>query len=821
MPDPPSSLKQQPPRGSGNRVTFRLYLATLLLTGAVFCLLGWQVYHSYQVTKQTVGTELRLKELAGTIVYLDEVLTMSARMAALTGELRWEERYRFFERKLDTAIKEVRRLSPKVDSEAASQTDTANIRLIEMENRAFQLVRQGRQAQAQAILSSEGYERQKRIYAQGMDRFTALLNSRAEATLSNERDKAFFAAAVLVGLLPVLFLTWVVVLWNLRRWQWAFEDSSRLVRQHAQSLETANQTLEQDILQRRGAEEALRKSEERFQLIAHATNDAIWDWDLLTNRVWWNEGVQALFGYSADQIGKDASWWMEHIHPEDRERVVSGISGAIEAGQQFWSDEYRYLREDSSYAQVLDRGYVIRDNGKPVRMIGAMLDVTVRKQAQEQLLHNAFYDALTDLPNRALFMDRLGQLVERSKRRKDYLFAALLLDFDRFKIVNESLGHMVGDQLLIAIARRLETCLRPGDTFARLGGDEFVILLEDVKEANGATRVADSIQKELTVPFNLSGQEVFIDVSIGIALSATGYGRPEDLLRDAETAMYRAKAHGKGRYEMFDSDMHARAVAFLRLETELRRAVERQELFLHYQPMVSLKTGQITGCEALVRWRHPQRGVVSPADFIPVAEETGLIMLIGDWVLREACAQNKAWQQAGLPPLCVTVNISARQFRGKGFCPSIAQVLRETGLAAQHLRLELTESSVMEDIDQTLSMLWEMKGLGVELSMDDFGTGYSSLGYLSRFPFDVLKMDRSFVRNITTNPHDARIAVVVIALAHSLKLKVVAEGVEEEKQLAFLRSQWCDEVQGYLFSPAVSPEAFSEMVQQGRNLAAG
>lgn len=572
-----------------------------------------------------------------------------------------------------------------------------------------------------------------------------------------------------------------------------------------------------NVTEHKKAQEALDKSEERFRLVARATNDALWDWDLVTNKIWWNDGIYTLFGFLPGQVGPDVLWWTEHIHPEDRDRIVSGIRTVINSGDRFWSDEYRFSRADGTFAHVFDRGYVMPDEkGQPIRMIGAMLDITDRKRAEDQLLRNAFYDILTGLPNRALFMDRLGRSIERAKRRKDYVFAALFMDFDRFKVVNESLGHAVGDQLLIAIARRLETCLRPSDTFARLGGDEFVILLEDVKDISDATRIADRIQKELTLPFDLNGQEIFTAVSIGIAFSAKGYDRSEELLRDAEMAMYRAKSHGKARYETFDTELHSKAVGLLRMEADLRRAVERQEFLLYYQPIISLQTGQITSCESLLRWKRAPDEFISPVDFIPIAEETGLIIPIGEWVLRTACAQNKAWQAAGLPAVPVTINISARQFKQKDLSHMIAQVLRETALDSKFLRLELTESVVVENAEEAVIILKELKALGVELSMDDFGTGYSSLTYLKRFPFDSLKIDRSFVNNITQNADDAAIAAAIISLAHNLKLKVVAEGVETEKQVLFLRAQHCDEAQGYLFSRPVPAEVFVDLIKEGK-----
>ncbi|HEX8853774.1 MAG TPA: EAL domain-containing protein, partial [Pyrinomonadaceae bacterium] len=391
------------------------------------------------------------------------------------------------------------------------------------------------------------------------------------------------------------------------------------------------------------------------------------------------------------------------------------------------------------------------------------------------------------------------------KRRDSRLFAVLFLDLDRFKIVNDSLGHMVGDQLLVGIGRRLETCLRPGDTVARLGGDEFTILLEDLNDAEEAIEVAGRLQKEVSLPFNLNGHEVFTTVSIGIALSTTGYERPEEVLRDADTAMYRAKTQGKARHEVFDKAMHARALNLLQLETDLRRAVEREEFFLHYQPIVSLETGLIRGFEALVRWQHPERGPVSPIDFIPVAEETGLIIPIGEWVLAEACREVKRWQAMfpSYPPLQISVNISGKQLMKSDLIEQVRRVLHETGIEARALKLEITESIMMENIESAISILNHLRALGVELSIDDFGTGYSSLSYLHRFPVSTLKIDRSFVGRMDGNNENAEIVRTIVMLARNLDMDVIAEGVETESQVTQLRALRCEYGQGYHFSKPV------------------
>ncbi len=444
-------------------------------------------------------------------------------------------------------------------------------------------------------------------------------------------------------------------------------------------------------------------------------------------------------------------------------------------------------------------------------------DIPKRKQLEEQLLHDAFHDQLTGLPNRALFLNRLAQAIQRTKRYREpsgsYLFAVLFLDLDRFKVINDSLGHTVGDQLLMAIADRLETCMRPGDTIARLGGDEFTVLLDDIKAASDAAQIAERIQQELTLPFNLSGHEVFVTASIGIVLSVEGEATPESLLRNADTAMYRAKILGKARYALFDTEMHTHAVALLQLETDLRRAIERQEFQIYYQPIVSLETGRIVGFEALVRWQHPQRGLVSPGEFIPLAEETGLIIPIGQWVLREACYQMRAWQMQfpRVPPLLISVNLSVKQFSQPDLIEQISQILRETGLDARSLKLEITESVIME-VESAAAKLFQLQALDIQLCVDDFGTGYSSLSYLHRFPINALKIDRSFVLNTGVKDEKWEIVRAIVTLAQNLSMDMTAEGVEVMEQLAQLKVLKCKHGQGYLFSKPVNSEVAGALI---------
>ncbi len=446
------------------------------------------------------------------------------------------------------------------------------------------------------------------------------------------------------------------------------------------------------------------------------------------------------------------------------------------------------------------------------------MEIKERKKVEEQLSHNALFDILTEFPNRTLFLERLGQALERSKRYPNYFFAVLCLDVDRFKVINDSLGHSLGNDLLIGIAHRIEKCVGESETIARIGGDVFAILLEDGQNGSNSVSVANRIRNELALPFKLDGHEIFVTTSVGIALNVQEYEHPEDILRDADTAMHHAKTLHKGHYSVYDQNMHSQVMQTLNMEAELRRAIEQQEFRIHYQPIVSLETGKIAGCEALVRWQHPKRGLLAPNEFISQAEETGLIVPLGDWILKTACVQNKIWQEKGLPPLYVSVNLSMLQLKEKNFSSTIKQTLKEANLDPRFLKLELTENIIMENPNEIGEVLKKLNEIGTQACLDDFGTGYSWLTYLRHSPFQILKIDRSFVRDVIFNSYDAAIIKAIIALAHSLHLKVTAEGVETPEQLVFLRSLGCHEIQGYLFSRPVPPDDFSKLVQEGLSL---
>ena len=572
-------------------------------------------------------------------------------------------------------------------------------------------------------------------------------------------------------------------------------------------------------------EEKLRVSEERYTLAVGGANDGIWDWDLDTDTVYFSPRWKSMLGFMDGEIGDQPEELFGRVHPEDLTKLKEDVNLHLEGLTPHLQSEFRVFHKDGAYRWMLYRGLAVNNNGsRPARLAGSQTDITDRKRAEQLLEHKALHDELTDLPNRALFMDRLGHVLEHARRHPEYQAVVLFMDLDRFKLINDSLGHATGDMLLIAISRRLLGCLRPNDTISRFGGDEFAILLEDIKQISEATRIAERIQRELTKSFELNGHRVITTASIGIALVSSSYQRAEDVLRDADNAMYRAKTRGKARYEIFDSQMHVQVLTQLKLEADLRQAIEREELRLVYQPILSLQSSQIIGVEALLRWQHPERGLLNPADFLGMAEETGLIVPVGAWVLREACTQGRAWHETGFPDLRMAVNISARQFMEKNLPQLVKSTLMKTGFPSHCLEIEITEKTAMQDIDLTIRTLVELSGVEVQVSIDDFGSGYSALGYLKRFPVNSLKIDRSFISDVISDPDDAAITSAIIAMAHVLKLKVVAEGVETEAQLEFLKSQQCHYFQGYLISRPQSVEDMTRLLnnntsesQSGKN----
>jgi diguanylate cyclase (GGDEF)-like protein/PAS domain S-box-containing protein len=559
--------------------------------------------------------------------------------------------------------------------------------------------------------------------------------------------------------------------------------------------------------------EALRESEERYALAAQGANDGLWDWNLKTNEIYFSPRWKSMSGYNNDEIGNSSNDWFMLVHPDDVENLKNAIAAHLKEPNTPIENEHRIKNKDGTYLWMLCRGLAVRDKtGKIVRMAGSQTDITSRKKMEEQLIYDAFHDGLTGLPNRALFMDRLSVSFARRKRRKDYHFAVLFMDLDRFKNVNDSFGHLFGNQMLAEVAKRLNNSLRLGDTFSRFGGDEFAIHLDDIANPGFAKIVAERIHSDLTLPFEIDEKQVFITASIGIAVGE-GYKRAEDIVRDADIAMYKAKFSGRGCHMIFDEAMRTDVLSYLELETDLRHAINNRNLMLHYQPIIYLETDRIFGFEALLRWNHEKHGFIPSSDFIPMAEETGLIIPIGNWVLQEACQQMSLWQkQFPLnPPLTISVNVSNKQLTHPDFIQQIKDVLERTRLTPQSLKLEITESFLVEDTKIT-KVLSELKEMDVQIHIDDFGTGYSSLSYIQQFPVSALKIDRSFINKMGLAGEDSEIVKAIVTLAHNLKMDVIAEGVEKGEHLPILKALKCKYVQGYFFSQPVNSEEAGNLI---------
>jgi diguanylate cyclase (GGDEF)-like protein/PAS domain S-box-containing protein len=554
---------------------------------------------------------------------------------------------------------------------------------------------------------------------------------------------------------------------------------------------------------------ALRESEERYALSARGANDGLWVWDLREDDVYYSPRWKAMLGHSEDQIGDDPDEWFSRVHPDDLALLRATIDRHLRGETPHFEHEHRMRDWHGEYRWMLTRGLAIRDAaGVATRIAGSQTDITERKLAVERLMHDAFHDGLTQLPNRALFMDRLQRAMELQRRDRNALFAVLFLDLDRFKVINDSLGHTLGDELLIGVAQRLASMLRASDTVARLGGDEFAMLIEGIERETDAVRAAQRVQDSLAAPFRIGPHEIFTTVSIGIALSTPGHDRPEDVLRDADIAMYRAKARGKARHEIFDMAMHDRAVKLMQFETDLRRAIDRGELRVCYQPIIAMQSGKLAGFEALVRW---QRGdeLIGAEEIIPVAEETGLIVPIGEWVLRDALRQLAEWNNG----IDMHVNLSPKQLLQPNVIDRIASALADHSVKAQRLHLEVTESVLIDNAEAAGELLRELRGIDVGLSLDDFGTGYSSLSSLRQFPFDMLKIDRSFLLDADARRSD-EIVRTVSALARSLGMSVTVEGLETAEQVDRMRTLGVDFAQGFYFARPLEASAAGALINR-------
>lgn len=593
------------------------------------------------------------------------------------------------------------------------------------------------------------------------------------------------------------------------------EELEQRVQQRTIQLAKINEDLALEIVKHQQTTEVLRISEERLESILSSIEDVVWSIDANTAKlIYCNTALEKIYGYPISNFFEDEQFWLKVIHQDDRPRIEKANHNVLTEG--VIHDEYRILRPDQEIRWVSDRRYLIYDqHGKPVRIDGITRDITDQKRAEQQLVHDALHDALTGLPNRNLFMDRVEQALKYSKRHPKYRFAVMFIDLDRFKMINDSMGHTIGDHFLRSIAKLLENCLRSvGDTVARLGGDEFTILIDDIQEDSEVIAIAERIFHKFSYPIQLGNHTLFPSASIGIAMSNQEYINGSDLLRDADIAMYQAKSFGKGRYVLFNQEMYEQHLKVSQLDSDLHYALERKEFELYYQPIISLASEQLAGFEALIRWHHPKRGLVSPSDFIPIAEETGLIIAIGDWVLNQACRQMHIWQNkyASAKNLKMSINLTCQQIREKDLIDKLDRVLAEIAIDGINLRLEITESSMMDQGEETIAKLEQLRARNIQLSIDDFGQGYSSLSYLHRFPVNTLKIDRTFVDQMISGGQNLEIIRTIIILAHALNMDVVAEGVETQQQVVMLKQLGCEFAQGYFFSRPLTATAAEQII---------
>ena len=563
--------------------------------------------------------------------------------------------------------------------------------------------------------------------------------------------------------------------------------------------------------------EYLSQNQERYSLAMQASNDGLWDWDLETNKILYSDRWKEMLGFNDDEISDTADEWLSRVHPEDHDRVRASIDAYLEGTTSNFEIEYRIRHFSDNYLWMMAKGLAIRtSDGRATRFAGSQTDVSERKSNEEQMIHDALHDTLTSIPNRTLLLDRIRQSLVRRKRYPKTSFAIIFIDLDRFRLVNESLGHIHGDELLQLISARLKETIPISDTVARLGGDEFSILLQDINSVRDVEVIAKDIQNLFSKPFFLGDREVFASASMGIAHSDNDYKTPEEILRDAELAMYRAKREGKSQSIVFQPQFRQSSLSPIDLDTDLRRALDRDEMELHYQPIISMRDRTISGFEALLRWSHRSRGVISPNEFIPLAEETGLIYDLGQWVLGKACKQIAAWNKSKKKEdqLEISINLSSRQFSDPNLVEGIVENIEKSGFDAEFLKIEITESALMQNAQRSVSMLNQLKDLNIKVCVDDFGTGYSSLSYLHTFPIDTLKIDRSFVHDMSRNFRNMEIIRTIIMLAHNLKLDVIAEGVETREQDAQLSALGCQFAQGFYFSRPINSSDAALLIQQ-------
>ncbi len=758
----------------------------------VFGWLVWSTQQSYQRNAEARSPALQVQELAGRIQLLDERMTTAALMAASGDAGTWPRRHAAARQELDRALQSAVALAPRAAAALPlAKAQAARGDLTKTEAAAIDSASAGRREAAAAMLVTTNYSASRSAFNDAIGALVARLESELALGLAAERRLAALSLLGGSAVLLLLISAAGAALYSLLKWRGALAVS---------------------VADCERAESTLKKSEEYHRIFRHA-NDVILILDPVKNCVVdLNHKACEVYDIPREMfLGRPLSS-ITHDTKNMEQRLRNLLGGS--STQEF---ETAHFRADGTPIQFLVTASLIEFQGGRA-VLSLHRDITERKALEQQLAHQAFHDSLTGLANRALFRDRVEHAVARGRRNPEPV-VVLFLDLDNFKTVNDSLGHAAGDQLLVQVSQRLRSCLRVCDTIARLGGDEFAILLQDAKHPDDSIQVAERITAKLRMSFTLERKEVFVGTSIGIATSERS-DTAEELLRNADVAMYIAKEKGKGCFEIFDPAMLSVVMERLDLEADLRRALEREEFELYYQPIIDLASGEMTGAEALLRWNHPDRGVLAPGAFIPLAEETGMIIELGNWVLQEACRHARQWKayRRRKLPLSITVNLSGRQLQQASIVENVALALAQAGLDPQALVLEVTESMMMQNTEATLIKLQDLRALGVRMAIDDFGTGYSSLSYLQRFPVDILKIDKSFIDGLREEDGESALARAIIALGETLGLRTVAEGVEVEEQAAWLIEQGCHMAQGYHFARPMNRQAFEELLQAGVSL---
>lgn len=897
-----------------SRIPVFLLTIALILTGSVF---GWFIWRIEQAKNiESVKQEILTNpgKTGDSIIYLQEILMMSARTAVSTGNLDWEKEYKNYEPQIAKKIDEIKSVLPDtMELQSIDELEASYLDLLAMEKRAFTLMRDGQPEQAKAIILSPAYEAQKAKFLAEIPNVVNQLNElqKNEVAAEFQYSNRFIGVAIVVFGLSIF--AWVMAIRNIsnshqkllistiekERTQEALRKSEQYqnlfrlandailviepeseivldanekacemygfnrdnfiglsIKAISQDIEHGKKHLEKlkisgsdqefesnhfcadgtpinvlinsslieyqgkpailsinrDITERKLADAALRESEYKMRTLLDSMSEGLVQVNKDEIIEFVNNRFCEMTEFSRDELlGNDAFDVL--IDKKERE-FIDGINQKRAKGES-GQYELRLKKKsgDSLYA-IVGGAPVFNANQEIIGTMGVFTDITERKRIEEQMVHDAFHDSLTGLANRKLFMEHLRLALARAQRESNRLFAVLFLDFDRFKVINDSLGHSEGDRLLIAIAGRIEFILRPGDLVARLGGDEFTILLSEIDSVEDALKIVERIHDEMSIPFDLGGSEIVTTASIGIAFSNKDYTEAEEILRDADIAMYRAKARGKACHQIFDQTMHEEVRNRLHIEREMRQALEQEEFCLYYQPIINLNNGSLSGFESLIRWQHPIRGLVSPVEFIPIAEENNLILPLGRWILHESCRQMRAWQKENpaAENLMVSVNLSCKQFVQPDLVEQVAFALTETGLSPKNLKLEITESYLMENSELAVKTVSRLRGLGLQLSLDDFGTGYSSLSYLHSLPVSYLKIDRSFVSRMMDNKENSEMVETIIRLAQNLKMKVIAEGIETIEQMVHLQMLNCQYGQGFFFSKPVEPDLAGNLI---------